>query len=140
LTRTWFELRSINGSLSSLSGEPGFRNFVARSLREIGVSGYIRRNPGTDADLIVKGTPEQLSRVRDFLKKIKQQGMIQKCYVMNGTPMYEPEDEFEVMPSDRDRPRVVTGDYSNPEWDIVSVSTRSETPVLKSPNPHHSEL
>jgi acylphosphatase len=121
-----------------LSEEPGFRNYVARSLREIGVSGYIQRKPRTNADLIVKGTPKQISRVKDFLKKIKQQGMIQKCYVKTGTPMYEPEDEFEVITSER--PKVMTGDYSNPEWDIVSVSTRSETPVLKSPNPHHSEL
>jgi hypothetical protein len=138
LTRTWFELRSIDGSLSSLSGEPGFRNFVARSLREIGVSGYIRRKPITDADLIVKGTPEQLSRVEDFLGTIMQQGMIQLYFIVNDTPMYEPGRQFVVMPSDR--PRVMTGNYSNPEWDIVSVSNRSETPVLKSPNPHHSEL
>jgi len=134
----WFVLRSINGSLCSLSEEPGFRNYVARNLRDIGVSGYIQRIPRTDADLIVKGTREQLSRVRDFLNKIKQQGIIERCYVRNGTPMYEPEDEFEVMASDR--PKVVTGNYSNREWDIVSVSTRSETPILKSPSPHNSDF
>jgi acylphosphatase len=134
----WFELRSVNGSLSSLSAEPGFRNFVAKILRNIGVSGYIQRKPRTDADLIVKGTQEQLLRVRDFLNQIKQQGMIQSFYVRNGTPMYEPEGEFEVMRSDR--PKVMTGVYSDPDWDLVSVSTRSETPILLSPSPHPSEL
>lgn len=136
----WFELRSINGTLTSLSTGPGFRNSVANSLREIGVSGYIQRKPRTDADLIVKGTREQLLRVKDFLKKIKQQGIVKQFFVLTSTPKYEPVDEFEVMSSDR--PRVVTGDYSNPEWDLVSVSTqsRSETPLLRSPTPHSSEL
>jgi acylphosphatase len=139
MTTIWFELQEINGSLGTLSGEGGFRNCVARRLREIGVSGYIQRKPRTDANLIVKGTREQLERVRDFLNNLEQQGMIEKCRRINRTPMYEPEDdEFEVMRSNR--PKVVTGDYSNRELDVVSVSTRSETPILMSPSPHNSEL
>lgn len=135
LFTVWYKLQNINGSLASLSGAQGFRNYVALRLGHIGVSGYIQRKPRTDADLIVKGTREQQFQVRNFLREIRGQGMISAPLVVNSPPEYEVEEEFIVLASDR--PRVITGQYSDPALDNVSTSSHhSETPILQSPNIH----
>jgi hypothetical protein len=132
----FYLLEDINGSLISLSGERGFRNYVARRLTAVGVSGYIQRSPRTRANLIVIGTAEQHHEVQDFLDEIKTQNMIFDYFISTEKPAFLPARQRFVVAKSARR-HVVTGTYSESTLDQVStVSSRSERELLGSPSVH----
>jgi acylphosphatase len=128
-----FLLQEINGRLASLSGVRGFRNYVQRRLTAIGVSGYIQRIAHKDADLVVQGTYHQIQQVQEFLEEIRGT-LIESSFEINQPPKYLPTGRrFEIKKSDQN---VHTGKYSDAGFDKLSVSSRSDTPILNSPDTH----
>jgi len=47
----------------------GFRWFVEKEAREIGVSGWVRNNEDGSVEVLASGTPDQLERLRKSLKQ-----------------------------------------------------------------------
>lgn len=47
----------------------GFRWFVEREARTIGVGGWVRNNEGGAVEVLASGTDEQLARLRKTLEK-----------------------------------------------------------------------
>ena len=61
-----YTLYNIDGSLTSLSDTKGFRNYVAKKMTIIGVSGSIQRSPKQNAVVVARGTFDQLAQVEAF--------------------------------------------------------------------------
>ena len=47
----------------------GFRWFVEKEAREIGVSGWVRNNDAGGVEVLASGTPDQIERLRKSLKQ-----------------------------------------------------------------------
>ncbi len=135
-----YKINNINGSLASLSGEPGFRNYVARRLNEYRVPGYIMRTAYNNAELVVRGTRNQIKSVTDFLNEMLMQQMIENCYnVYASVPILPINQSFIIIPSARKCFR--NGEHSDKKLDDVEVLSQNsaDNEVFRgAPSPHSS--
>ena len=121
-----YTLYNIDGSLTSLSDTKGFRNYVAKKMTTIGVSGSIQRYPRDNAVLVARGTIDQLVQVEEFLLELrdyyKMITRVDENLVVKTKPLGN---DFIVEKSVRGH--IVTGEHSDNSLDrVTSISSADQ--------------
>ena len=121
-----YNLLNIDGSLTSLSDTKGFRNYVAKKMTTIGVSGSIQRYPRDNAVLVARGTIDQLVQVEEFLLELrdyyKMITRVDENLVVKTVPLGN---DFIVEKSVRGH--IVTGEHSDNSLDrVTSISSADQ--------------
>lgn len=70
-------LVNVNGSMTTLSKNKGFRNYVKAAADHIGVTGTIQRYHHADVKIEFEGTIDAVNEFIAFLKQCRGQGMIE---------------------------------------------------------------
>eukprot|EP01035_Chromulina_nebulosa_P001137 gene1137-1533_t len=126
---------NIDGIKTDLVQDHGFRNYVVRVCRQIGLSGFVWRVPRSDGIILALGTPAQLRSLLQFMKDLMDNGYIENYTIENNKQEYRiTSDQFSLMPSRRQK--VVTGRYSDPSHDdVASVKSADSSEVSFAKNP-----
>ena len=64
------KLYNIDGTLSGLTADGGFRNYVCRNCREFGLRGFVWRVPKSDGKILASGTKVQFESMVEFLNNL----------------------------------------------------------------------
>ena len=119
------KLVSIDGIRVSLAEWGGFRKYFKSKATEIGLSGYIWRVPITHAVVAAKGSKDQIGRLIDFVKELKEHLFIDTFAVeMPTQPILTT--TFDILPSRRRK--VVTEMYLQKELDEVDSQSSADVP------------
>ncbi|MCB1316889.1 MAG: acylphosphatase [Leptospiraceae bacterium] len=73
----------------------GFRAYVQRNARQIGVRGYVRNRSDGTVECMAAGTAEQQAQVLACLRQGPPVSMVRN--VDQQTTTYEPDDSFDIM-------------------------------------------
>ena len=121
------KLVSIDGIRVTLAEWGGFLKFFKSKATDIGLRGYIWREPITHAAVVATGSKVQIDMLIDFVKELKEHMFIQTFVVERPTqPILT--STFDILPSRRRR--VTTGLYSEKELDEVASHSSADTPVI----------
>lgn len=126
---------NIDGTKSGLTQDRGFRRFVQRHCSNFGLSGLVWRIPRVHGKILARGIPSQLDQLLAFVKDLVVYGFIESWVVENKQDFRALSNVFAVMPSNR--PRVITGDFSDPDLDDVVSTGSADISVVGSPVPQH---
>jgi hypothetical protein len=125
----------IDGTKAALTQYRGFRRYVESVCTGFGLSGFVWRTPHVHGKILARGFPIQLDRLLEFVKELRVNHFIKGFGIENKQDFLISDNAFIVHPSTR--PRVHTGDYSDPDLDdVVSTSSLDDIPVLGSPSVH----
>jgi len=123
------KLMSIDGTRAALTQSKGFRNLVQSRCQTIGLSGFVWRVPRVDGKILARGTRDQLKLLLDCLDELRVQGFIQNFLFENRQDYLIATDVFSTLPSNR--PRVITGAFSDPDLDdVTSTHSAANAPLL----------
>ena len=124
------KLYNIDGTLSGLTADGGFRNYVCRNCREFGLRGFVWRVPKSDGKILASGTKVQLERLEEFLNNLCNFNFITYYEFESGRDFLISRNLSLFFVKKSERKRVETGTYSDSALDdVLSVSTADKVYV-----------
>jgi acylphosphatase len=125
--RLQLKLINIDGTRFELSPYGGFRNYVKAKCNELGVRGYVWREPKVHGKILAAGTKDQLNSLIDFCEELVTAHYIETFEEERATQNIVVR-TFHKLPSKSKH--VVTGRFSNPkDDDVVSSTSSADKPV-----------
>jgi acylphosphatase len=131
-----YNLIGVNGSILELRDTRGFRNFVKTEADKLKLSGWVKKVPRCDVEIVVCGDEASLERFNDFIVSCENISICSVATMKNSDKLIVGK-EFVVLKSDRRNCK--TGQYSDKELDIVSVSVASADREIFGGSTHSSK-
>ena len=128
-------MRGVDGSILKLQNTHGFRNYVKTKAVGLKLTGWIKRVPRCDVEIVVSGDESNLKEFDAFVESCVATSICATADVEMSHKTIVGND-FVVLRSDRRYCK--TGKYSNGEIDIVSVSVQSADRAVFSGSTHSS--
>jgi acylphosphatase len=100
----------------------GFRNFIKTEADKLKLSGWVKKVPSSNVEIVVCGDEASLDRFNEFIISCANLSICSAGTMINSDKLVVGK-EFVVLKSDRGNCK--TGQYSNEGLDTVSISVAS---------------